>query len=81
MLLVTPSGFGGLVLRARDAWLQKVAAERGIDAPGFTRARLDAAEATVASTAATSAAAADAAAAAEAAAVPSPAAEPEPAPR
>ena len=41
ILLLTPSGLGGLVLRARDAWLQKVAADRGIHAPGFSRARLE----------------------------------------
>jgi branched-chain amino acid transport system permease protein len=41
VLLLTPSGLGGLVLRGRDAWLQKVAVQRGIDAPGFVATRLD----------------------------------------
>ena len=36
ILLIVPSGLGGLVLRVRDAWLGRVAAARGLDVPGFT---------------------------------------------
>jgi branched-chain amino acid transport system permease protein len=36
ILLVVPSGLGGLVLRLRDAWLTRLAAARGMDVPGFT---------------------------------------------
>jgi branched-chain amino acid transport system permease protein len=36
ILLVVPSGLGGLVLRLRDAWLSRVATARGMDVPGFT---------------------------------------------
>lgn len=38
ILLIVPSGIGGLLLRLRDAWLGRLATERGIDAPGFTPA-------------------------------------------
>lgn len=36
VLLVVPSGIGGLVVRLRDAWLGRVAAAAGLDVPGFT---------------------------------------------
>ena len=36
ILLVVPSGLGGLVVRARDAWLGRLATSRGLDVPGFT---------------------------------------------
>ena len=36
ILLVIPSGLGGLVLRLRDTWLSRVATARGMDVPGFT---------------------------------------------
>jgi branched-chain amino acid transport system permease protein len=36
VLLIVPSGLGGLAYRLRDRWLEWVAARRGIDAPGFT---------------------------------------------
>ena len=36
ILLIVPSGIGGLVLRLRDAWLSRVATSRGLDVPGFT---------------------------------------------
>jgi branched-chain amino acid transport system permease protein len=36
ILLIVPSGIGGLVLRLRDAWLTRVATSRGLDVPGFT---------------------------------------------
>ena len=35
ILLIVPSGLGGLVLRLRDAWLSRIAASRGMDVPGF----------------------------------------------
>jgi len=36
VLLIVPSGLGGLVLRLRDAWLGRVATRAGLDVPGFT---------------------------------------------
>jgi branched-chain amino acid transport system permease protein len=36
ILLIVPSGLGGLVVRARDAWLGRVATSHGLDIPGFT---------------------------------------------
>lgn len=36
ILLVLPSGLGGMVLRLRDGWLGRVATRRGLDVPGFT---------------------------------------------
>lgn len=36
VLLVVPSGIGGLVVRLRDAWLGRVATAHGLDVPGFT---------------------------------------------
>ena len=36
ILLIVPSGLGGLVVRLRDAWLGRVATNRGLDVPGFT---------------------------------------------
>jgi branched-chain amino acid transport system permease protein len=36
ILLIVPSGLGGLVVRVRDAWLGRVATARGMDVPGFT---------------------------------------------
>src|SRR3546814_20753025 len=36
VLLIMPSGLGGLVLRLRDAWLSRLATNRNLDAPGFT---------------------------------------------
>lgn len=36
ILLVLPSGLGGLVVRGRDAWLGRLATSRGLDVPGFT---------------------------------------------
>lgn len=36
VLLIVPSGLGGLVLRLRDMWLGRVAARAGLDVPGFT---------------------------------------------
>lgn len=36
VLLIVPSGLGGLVVRVRDAWLGRVANARGLDVPGFT---------------------------------------------
>ncbi|MGH9275916.1 MAG: branched-chain amino acid ABC transporter permease, partial [Acidimicrobiales bacterium] len=36
ILLVIPSGLGGLVIRLRDAWLGRVATARGLDVPGYT---------------------------------------------
>lgn len=36
ILLIVPSGLGGLVLRLRDAWLSRIATNRGLDVPGFT---------------------------------------------
>ncbi len=36
VLLIVPSGLGGLVVRARDSWLGRVATARGLDVPGFT---------------------------------------------
>jgi len=36
VLLIVPSGLGGLVLRLRDAWLGRVADRAGLDVPGFT---------------------------------------------
>lgn len=38
VLLIVPSGLGGLVVRVRDAWLGRVAATHGLDVPGFTPA-------------------------------------------
>jgi branched-chain amino acid transport system permease protein len=36
VLLIVPSGIGGLVVRLRDMWLGQVATRRGLDVPGFT---------------------------------------------
>jgi branched-chain amino acid transport system permease protein len=36
VLLIVPSGLGGLVVRIRDAWLGRVATTHGLDVPGFT---------------------------------------------
>ncbi len=36
ILLIVPSGLGGLVLRLRDSWLGRLATARGLDVPGFT---------------------------------------------
>jgi branched-chain amino acid transport system permease protein len=36
ILLIVPSGLGGLVIRLRDAWLGRLATARGMDVPGFT---------------------------------------------
>lgn len=36
VLLIVPSGLGGLVLRLRDLWLGRVATRAGLDVPGFT---------------------------------------------
>src|SRR3546814_20785587 len=36
VLLIMPSGLGGLVLRLRDAWLSRHATNRNLDDPGLT---------------------------------------------
>ncbi len=36
ILLILPSGLGGLVVRGRDAWLGRLATNRNLDVPGFT---------------------------------------------
>lgn len=36
ILLILPSGIGGLFVRLRDMWLGRVATSRGLDVPGFT---------------------------------------------
>jgi hypothetical protein len=38
VLLVLPSGLGGLFVRLRDLWLGRLAISHGLDVPGFTPA-------------------------------------------
>jgi branched-chain amino acid transport system permease protein len=38
VLLVLPSGLGGLLVRLRDLWLGRLAISHGLDVPGFTPA-------------------------------------------
>ena len=40
VLLIMPGGLGGLALRLRDMWLERVAAKHGIDAAGISMTRL-----------------------------------------
>jgi branched-chain amino acid transport system permease protein len=40
VLLVMPGGLGGLALRIRDLWLERVAAKHGVDAAGISMTRL-----------------------------------------
>lgn len=45
VLLVMPGGLGGLALRLRDLWLERVAAKHGVDAAGISMTRFEAGEA------------------------------------
>jgi hypothetical protein len=40
VLLIMPGGLGGLALRIRDLWLERVAAKHGVDAAGISMTRL-----------------------------------------
>jgi branched-chain amino acid transport system permease protein len=40
VLLIIPGGLGGLALRLRDLWLERVAAKHGVDAAGISMTRL-----------------------------------------
>jgi hypothetical protein len=48
ILLILPSGIGGLLYRLRDRWLARVAKQHGVDAPGLATSDPRAAESVLA---------------------------------